>query len=201
MAITAPYLPYEKLRAVADCFLKQYHPSGYLPVPIEKIIEFQLKLDIVPVPGLQDGFDIDAFITNDLTEIRVDSFIQQKRPARYRFSLAHEVAHLLIHKDVFKELKFSSIKEWKEAFLAIPEEEYAWIEWQAYCLGGLILVPGQPLKALFEVSLEKAMKAGIDLRELDAEGRKIIEDNLGRLHFDVSREVITRRMEKDKLWK
>ena len=47
----------------------------------------------------------------------------------------------------------------------------------------------------------EAMKAGIDLKELDAEGRRIIEDNLGRLHFDVSREVITRRMEKDKLWK
>src|SRR5579871_4472789 len=155
MAIIAPFLPYEKLRSVADAFLKQHHPSGDLPIPIERIVEFKLGLDIVPVPGLQDGFDIDAFITNDLTEIRVDDFIQQKRPARYRFSLAHEVGHLLIHKDVLSELKFSTIKEWKEAFLAIPEEEYGWIEWQAYCLAGLILVPGPPLKALFEASLDK----------------------------------------------
>ena len=51
MAIVAPYLPYEKLRAVADEFLKQHHPSGELPIPIEKIVEFRLRLDIVPVPG------------------------------------------------------------------------------------------------------------------------------------------------------
>lgn len=201
MAIKAPFLPYPQLRAVADNFLKTYHSSGELPIPIEKIVEFQLKLDIVPVPGLLDEFEIDAFITSDLTEIRVDSFIQQKRAARYRFSLAHEVGHLLVHKDVFSELKFSTTKEWKKAFLAIPEEQYGFIEWQAYCLGGLILVPAQPLKALFEASCETALKAGIDLHELDPEDRKIIEDNLGRLHFGVSREVITRRMDKDKLWK
>src|SRR5262245_3634449 len=104
MAIKVPFLPYEKLRSIADEFLRKHHQSGDLPVPIEKIVELQLRLDIVPVPGLQDEFEIDAFITSDLTEIRVDSFIQRKRQARYRFSLAHEVGHMLIHKDIFKEL-------------------------------------------------------------------------------------------------
>lgn len=200
MAIAAPYLPYEKLRTVAANFLNQHHASGEIPIPIEKIVEFKLQLDIVPVPGLQDEFDVDAFLTNDLTEIRVDQFIQQERPARYRFSLAHEVAHLLIHQDIFKELKFTTIAEWKKAMTAIPEEQYGWLEWQAYCLGGLVLVPGSPLKALFQESADKALKAGIDLRELDDDGRKIIESNLGRL-FDVSREVIAKRMNYDKHWK
>ncbi len=200
MAIAAPYLPYEKLRTVAASFLNQHHSSGEIPIPIEKIVEFKLQLDIVPVPGLQDEFDVDAFLTNDLTEIRVDQFIQQERPARYRFSLAHEVAHLLIHQDIFKELKFSTIAEWKKAMTLIPEEQYGWLEWQAYCLGGLMLVPGLPLRALFQESDEKASKAGIDLHELDDDGRKIIESNLGR-HFDVFREVIAKRMNYDKLWK
>ena len=102
MAIAAPFLPYDKLRIVATNFLSQHHASGEIPIPIEKIVEFKLQLDIVPVPGLQDEFDVDAFLTNDLTEIRVDQFIQRQRPARYRFSLAHEVAHLLIHQDIFK---------------------------------------------------------------------------------------------------
>src|SRR5271155_3958453 len=114
MAVVAPYLPYGKLRTEAANFLARYHSSGELPIPIEKIVEFKLGLDIVPVPGLQDEFDIDAFITSDLTEIRVDRFIQEHRPARYRFSLAHEVAHLVIHQEVFKELAFSTISEWKD---------------------------------------------------------------------------------------
>ena len=83
---------------------------------------------------------------------------------------------------------------------SIPEDQYGWLEWQAYCLGGLVLVPGSPLNALFQESAEKALQAGIDLHELDDDGRKIIESNLGR-HFEVSREVIGKRMNYDKLWK
>lgn len=88
MAIIAPFLPYESLRGIADRFLKEHHPSGEIPIPVEEVVEFKLELDIVPVPGLQDEFDIEAFITSDLKEIRVDQFIQRERPARYRFSLA-----------------------------------------------------------------------------------------------------------------
>jgi len=134
MDVRAPYLPYEKLREVADDFLKQFHSAGFLPVPIEVIIEFDFLLDIVPMSGLKDGFDVDAFITADLTQIRVDGFIQRSRPNRYRFSLAHELAHLLIHKEVFKALKFSTIKEWKAVMCSIPQDQYTLIEWQAYAL-------------------------------------------------------------------
>jgi IrrE N-terminal-like domain len=200
MAVVAPYLPYDKLRVVAADFHEQHHPSGEIPIPIERIIEFRFQLDIVPVPGIQDEFDVDAYITSDLREIRVDRFIQASRPARYRFSLAHELSHLLIHQEVFKELKFSSIKDWKSAICSIPEEQYGWIEWQAYSLGGLILVPPQPLKDLFETRCEEAMRAGIDLQEVDDRMRRVIESNIGR-HFEVSAEVIARRMKYDKMWK
>jgi Zn-dependent peptidase ImmA (M78 family) len=178
----------------------KYHPSGELPVPIERIIEFQLGLDIVPVPGLQDQYDVDAYITSDLTEIRVDRFIYAHRPTRYRFSLAHEMAHLLIHKDVFKELKFSTIKEWKEAISGIPEEQYGWIEWQAYALGGLILVPARPLADLFDTKLKEAGKVGVDLHGVDENARRVVESHIGR-YFDVSAEVIAKRMKKDRLWR
>jgi hypothetical protein len=199
VAIVAPYLPYDKLRSVADDFLKKHHESGELPVPIERIVEFSFGLDIVPVPGLQDEFEVDAFITSDLSEIRVDSFIQEKRPARYRFSLAHELAHLLIHQDVFANLSFSSITQWKRAICSIPEDQYGWIEWQAYALGGLILVPSSALKDLFETKLVEAKAAGINLRDIDEDMRKTVESNIGR-YFEVSAEVIARRLRFDKLW-
>lgn len=167
MPVKAPYLPPDKLRSIAAAFLAEHHKEGTIPVPIEKIIEFRFQLDIVPVPGLQAEFDVDAFITSDLSEIRVDQFIQECRPARYRFSLAHELAHILIHQDVFKELKFSTIAEWKAVMQSIPEDEYGWIEWQAYCLGGLILVPETLLRDLFETKSEEASRAGIDLQDAD----------------------------------
>lgn len=200
MAIVVPRFSYDRFRAVADEFLRQHHQSGELPIPIERIVEFKLGLDIVPVPGLKDEFDVDAFITSDLTEIRVDRFIQEKRPARYHFSLAHEVAHLLVHQDVFKELTFSSIAEWKSVVCAIPREQYSWIEWQAYSLGGLILVPPKPLADLFAAKVAEAEQAGVDLQDVDQQMRKVVESHIGR-YFEVSAEVIARRMKYDKLWK
>jgi hypothetical protein len=43
--------------------------------------------------------------------IRVDQYIQQQVTTRYRASLAHEVAHTLIHEDFFKEFQFATIAE------------------------------------------------------------------------------------------
>ena len=198
-SVVAPYLPHERLRAVADSFLKEHHPSGELPVPIEEIIEFDFGLDIVPMPGLKSEFDVDAFITSALSEIRVDGDIYSNRPNRYRFSLAHELAHLLIHQDVFKAMKFTTIREWKAAICSIPERQYFFIEQQAYTLAGLILVPKSPLVSLFQESAEKANAAGLDIQELDPKFRRSIESSIGR-HFDVSADVVARRLKSEKLW-
>jgi hypothetical protein len=198
MAIVAPFLPYEKLRHVADEFLAQFHHAGTLPIPIERIIEYDFGLDIVPVPGLQDEFDVDAFITSDLTEIRVDRYIQERVPTRYRFSLAHELSHVLVHKDVFKELKFSTIAEWKQVLTGIPEDTYGWIEHHAYCLAGLILVPAIPLKDRFDDCVAKAAAAGVYWNELDVKSRRPIIDAVART-FQVSLDVVTRRIKYDKL--
>ena len=46
------YLSYEDLKKRADSFLQTYHPKITIPIPIEEIIEFKFKKDIVPIPGL-----------------------------------------------------------------------------------------------------------------------------------------------------
>ncbi|MFO7889264.1 MAG: hypothetical protein R6V04_02880 [bacterium] len=48
-AFRAPYLPYDKIRAIAENFLEKFHPKGTIPVTIENIIEFKLNIDIVPL--------------------------------------------------------------------------------------------------------------------------------------------------------
>ncbi len=167
-------------------------------MPIERIIEFDFELDIVPVPGLMQKFDVDAFITSDLTEIRVDRYIQERRSNRYRFSLATELAHVFLHKEVFRELRFASITEWKRVIASIPEEAYGWIEYQAYCWGGLVLVPAKPLKDKFDDCVATAAAAGIKWDELSQKSRRPILDSIART-FDVSMEVVSKRMKYDKL--
>lgn len=123
MPIKAPRLPYDRLREIAESFLAEYHARRSLPVPIEEIIEFQFKMDIVPVPGIRGVLEIDAWVSNDLTTIHVDEFVYYKRPNRYRFSLAHELSHRLIHADVFKQLRFKTIAEWRAAIDSIPTDQ------------------------------------------------------------------------------
>jgi len=91
--IEVPYLSYEQIRARANDFLSQYNPSGIIPVPIEEIIEFALKINIVPIPGLQKALETDGFISSDFSTISVDQFVLEERERRYRFTLAHEIGH------------------------------------------------------------------------------------------------------------
>src|SRR5437870_25326 len=126
---------FRELSRVAEEFLTTHHPERELPIPIEEIIEFDLEMDIVPVPGLMSDLDVDAFITADLAEIRVDKYIQEKVLTRYRATLAHEVSHRLIHADFFKELQFSTIAEWKATLAALAKTEVDKLEDQARCLG------------------------------------------------------------------
>jgi Zn-dependent peptidase ImmA (M78 family) len=199
VSVRAPFLPYDKLRAEADKFLATFNPSGTIPVPIERIVEFDLHIDIVPTPGLHENFDIDSYPTSDLTEIHIDEVVYKRRPARYRFSLAHEVAHLVIHREIFAQLQFSTIDEWKTVVCSIPDDQYSWIEWQAYTLGGLILVPPAELKAAFDAAAARAEAAGVSLADASDETKRILESHIAR-HFDVSIDVVTRRMKSDSLW-
>lgn len=193
-------LSYDDLRREAGDFLEKYNPDGSLPVPIEEITEFNLKLDVVPVSGLQKHFDTDAFLSNDLKTITVDQYIFDAVETRYRFSLAHEISHLLLHADFFNHLKpFSTVNAWKDAVRGIPKEDYHWIEWQAYALAGLILVPSQPLKEHFDDVSDQLYLVEMRRSEASDEAKEAIEVELAD-RFCVSTAVIHKRIEKDRLW-
>jgi hypothetical protein len=197
--ISVPYLSYDQLRQVAAQFLQKYHPKGIIPIPIEEIIDLQFEIDIIPTPGLHKGFDIDAFITSDLSSIYVDEFVYDSRPGRYRFSLAHELAHLLLHKDVFRKMRFSTIAEWKKVMTEFPEKEYGYLEWQAYALAGLILVPPDPLAERFEKAISHLYKVGLSLETATEAARCMIEGALAE-DFKVSAAAIGKRVASDNLW-
>ena len=199
MEIQAPYLPYDVLREKAEHFLEQHHVSREIPVPIEEIVEFRFEMDTVPEPGLHRHFDIDSYITADLKEIRVDEFVYESRPGRYRFSLAHELGHRLLHKDVFSQLTFDSIRSWKELVAdAIPEKQYGYLEWQASSFAGLALVP-RPELARKHGEVRRIVEAhGLSLSDDSEIAQDVIAAHIAEF-FVVSPAVIRRRLEYDGL--
>jgi len=195
----APFLRYDDLRLRAEEFLAQYHPSRTIPVSIEQIVDVKLGIDIVPMPGLAN-FDVVAYLSQDMKEIRVDEFVQRARPNRYRFSLAHELAHKLLHADVFRELRFTDIAGWKNLIAnEIPDDQYGYLEFQASSLAGLILVPRAELRSAFFDFVEPAQEQGVDFDDAGSGARDAVEGQIARL-FEVSSAVVHRRVEYDKLW-
>lgn len=76
---SVPWMEYDDIREHANQFLSNYHPDLTFPVPIEEIAEFQLGLYFAPVPKLMDLYDVDGFLSSDLTTIYIDEFIYLHR--------------------------------------------------------------------------------------------------------------------------
>lgn len=200
MPIKAPYLPLDKLRVIAEHFLAEHNRDGQIPVPIDRIIEIDFNMFVVPIPGLLRSFEIDGWISNDLGSIYIDQFIFKRRVYRYRFSLAHELSHRLIHADSFRGLTFRNTAEWKSVIGTIPPDQYQWLERQAYWLAGLILVPPEALDRAYTKADESAAAAGISLADCDAHTLRSLFSDIGD-GFAVSKDVIERRLREDRILK
>ena len=170
---------------------------------IEAIAEFDLGLNIFPFPNLQETFDIEGFISGDLSVIYVDEFIYYQRPARYRFTLAHEIGHYVFHSDLIASFHPQSVADWSKFILAVDEETYDWLEWQAYSLAAAVLVPRVSLKRNFRKEL-KSLQPKIDFirsRGLSVEASQdyILNAVATKLIgiYDVSADVLNRRISKE----
>jgi hypothetical protein len=194
-----PVLSYEALRRRAADFLRTHHPAGTIPIPIEEIVELRYSIDIIPVPGLHEAFEVDGFISGDLKAITVDAFMYEHRPGRYHFTLAHELGHAVLHRRVFQEHKIRHVEEWKRFQREMDEEDRRWLEWQAYAFAGLILVPPEPLRTEYQKAARAAARVGLSLQKAGEVARSYVADWLAR-RFDVSPQVIERRLDKDGLW-
>lgn len=146
-----PWMDYEEIRRKADFFLQEYHPSLSIPIPIDAIAERKLELDIIPLPNLYNILDMDGFLYGDLSTIIVDEDVfAHPNPARYRFTLAHEIGHLILHPQLYGVSNVRDIDSWQTFVKAIPERLLKKVEWQARCFAGLALVPQEPLKLEIE---------------------------------------------------
>lgn len=201
--VIAPILSYEEINSRAEKFLKENGRENTIPVDIETIVEFDLGLNIFPFPNLQTTFDIEGFISGDLTVIYVDEFIYRQRPARYRFTLAHETGHFIFHSDLITNFRPERVAEWTNFVINIDEDTYDWLEWQAYTFAAAVLVPRPVLKDHFnrEISVLKPKIDYVRSRGLSDESSQdyIVNAIAAKLVkiFDVSADALSRRIAKE----
>lgn len=202
--LTVPYLTNEKIRDKANQFLHDTQSTD-IPVDIEKIVEFYYKMDIVPIPDLQKLIDVEGFSTSDFTTIYVDNFVYENRISRYRFTLAHEIGHFILHHEYLQECNIDDLENWKQFINNIDPREHSKMEYQAYTFAGMILVPTQILHSKVNENIgqintlvEQAKQNG--MKKSDYLDYAI--DNLASIlapQFDVSIAVLIRRIKCDQL--
>jgi Zn-dependent peptidase ImmA (M78 family) len=161
-------------------------------VDIELIAERNLKLLIIPIPNLRYLAHTEAYLAGNLMEIAYDPIMND---VRTRFSIAHEIGHLILHADVLRKLRPDSIEERKEMQITLPEALLGRAEYQAREFAGRLLVPANKLMETLtnlKPLIEQAKRIAPDL-ELPVI-KELVSPKLARKFF-VSDEVILRRMD------
>ncbi len=198
--ISPPRLTWEYIRKQAEQFRQKYvNPPDLIPVPIEEVIEIDLRLHIIPTANLKEKIDIDGFLTNDLSSICVDCalYMDKRRSNRLRFTLAHEVGHLILHDKEIKRCRFRTPKEWIHFREDFEEEDLAWFESQANEFAGRLLVPKD--KLIKEVDRLKGKIANFKKMSPDWPELSEAVSRLLSGIFGVSWEVIQRRILKENI--
>ena len=167
--IQIPYIGNLVIKNKADLFRTKYWDE-ILPVDIEKIIDVNLEINIIPLPDLEKLCNTDALITSDWKSLYIDKdlFEDERRQNRLRFSLAHEIGHLVLHKSFYASLVINSFEDFYKFINSVSAEQYRYLEIQANKFAGHILVP----RNLLNNELNKELKRA---------GQKINIDNLDKL--------------------
>ena len=194
----APYLPYEEIAKIAEQVLKDNGRLDELPVCIEALVELDFGLRIIPERGLEDNSNVVGFLSLDLTSITVDEYVLERQPTRYRFTLAHELGHKVLHAKELGELACQSPGQWKQHYYTLPEEDYGWFERQAYWFAGAILVPEQTLFSEYHGAVER-LGGKVQMGELSDHSRLTVAGSVAK-RFLVSTGVLTRRLDEVGLW-
>ncbi len=178
----------------ANEFLQKYNPSGSLPIPIEEIVELQMNVALVVVPGIKELLGIDAFISSDFSQITIDEYAYENYAERTKFSIAHEIGHSIMHAEWYKTHGPKNLDDYLTFHERINQESYKYLEIQANTFAGLILVPTVPLTNLLKTKLGRA-PSNEDLSIL----LPIFQELLDVFH--VSGEMLLYRMQKEKFVK
>jgi hypothetical protein len=202
------YLKQSEIKAIADEFKKKYWPKEVMPIDMEYIIENGLGLNIIPIHGVRKENKIDAYLCSNLKSIVVD-YAQYMDPQnryanRLRFSFAHEIGHLVLHKNLYKEFDIESPDEYEEFVINFPDYEYESFEWQANEFAGSLLVPRKILvgevERIYEILMEKKLLYMLEENpDQVLAGVSRVSPSI-RKTFGVSDEVIERRVRVEKLW-
>lgn len=140
-----PYISNQKIRELAEKARMEFWGKE-APVDIEKIL-IKLKINIIPVNGLMTYIKFDSFISSDWRNVYVDNdaYFDDYKYRRVRFSMAHELGHSILHKEIYKSLNIKSLEDYYSFYENVSGDQYSFLETQANNFASYFLVPREIL--------------------------------------------------------
>jgi hypothetical protein len=196
------YKPIEELWGWADDFRAQFAQDTVPLIDVVYIAEVDLGMVPLLTPQLFSKIGMDAALAPDLKSIYIDEEAYLKWEAgqhwiekRMRFSIAHELGHLVLHGDLIKGDRFQSLEDFKR--WAGSPENYRTAEYQANEFAGRLLVPLGLLQEEFDRYRAEAEKLP-DWWEISGMREYIAKKIAPR--FGVNPQVIEVRFDHEGLW-
>ena len=196
----------EQVWEQVEAFRGQYLVGelAHLPVDVFTLAEIELQLDIIPFDDLYEKYERDAALIQDFSGLYVDAeayIIWEKGPRwkqrRLRFSVAHELGHYVLHREIAAKIQFNSFDDFARWTNGNQGQQYT-IEQEANEFGGRLLVPPARLQAAFDQFAPGAKNilpnwfTSPDLRHGFAESARRI--------FEVNTQVIETRLDREGIW-
>ena len=193
----------EMVREAAEEFRRSYVFSDGIPVGIELIIQQTMGIQTIPMENLQLDCDMEGYISRDFRYIYVDKrlYDDDNYYKRVRFTIAHEIGHLVLHRSKIEMMKFNSEDEWKNFRIKLENDSLIWFEWQANEFAGRLLVPLDQLVIAFKEARTEILKKNISWNapKIDDEDLFSMIAPIIAPKFDVSPIVIEKRITKEKI--
>ena len=198
MNFKAPRLTYEDIRIESENFLKEYHPSGEIPIPIEYIADCKIGINIVPIPNLYRSTSVNGYLSSDQTCIFVDQTQYDQYDTKFRFTVAHEVGHYVLHKECYENIDWNDEKDYYEFYSSVDPHEMGWFETQGNWFAAQVLVPqGQLREVCYNVVKERA-KDLEPLGELSPNAWEYLSNDIAK-PFNVAPMVVQLRIQKENI--
>ena len=189
LSTSPPRWNYAQVREISEKFLQKHHPNLKLPIPIEEIVEINLGINLDTVPRLKEEFDIDGFIHSNFQAITIDDYIFNTFEERARFTVAHEIGHAVLHKNIYEQFNIKTKEDYRKFQNSVPDLDQKWLEIQANTFAGCLLVPSKPLKEAVKDIIDNGAPIEVDY------SLPVFQELLGL--FNVSGQVMLIRLQRE----
>jgi Zn-dependent peptidase ImmA (M78 family) len=174
------------------------------PIDVFTFLEIDLGLNPIPFDDLKAKYQAEAAIMADFTGIYLDAeqyILMERGPdwrlKRLRFTVAHELGHFFLHRDLPQAEQFASLPDFARWTSTHGGNKYT-IEQEANEFAGRLLVPKERLQDCFDEFVQKVEKTIPNFMDSGEIRRKFAEQVAPR--FGVNSEVVEIRLDRDGIW-